>query len=47
MIYHSQVEALGTTRKTEWQLLLVRLIEGVMPLTYTEVADEKSHPYTK
>jgi hypothetical protein len=46
-MYHSQVESLGSTSKTEWQLLLVRLLEGVMPLSYTEVADEKGHPYTK
>ena len=46
-MYHSQLEALGSTSKTEWQLLLVRLLEAVMPLSYTEVAHEKGHPYTK
>lgn len=46
-IYHCQVEVLGSTTKTEWQLFSIRLLEGWMQLSYTEVADEKGHPYTK
>jgi hypothetical protein len=46
-MYHRQLEALGSTSETEWQLLKVWLLEGVMPLSYTEVADEEGHPYTK
>lgn len=46
-MYHSQLEALGSTSKTEWQLLLEGLLEGVMPLSYTEAAEQKGHPYTK
>ena len=48
MMYHNQVEALLRTSTTEWQLLLVRLLERVIiRLSITEVADEKGHPYTK
>lgn len=47
IMYHSQVEIIGNTSKTECQLFLVQLLEGPMQLYYTEVADEKGHPYTK
>jgi hypothetical protein len=46
MMYKSQAEALGSTSNTELQFFAIQFLEVCIPLSYTELVDERGDPLT-